>query len=99
MAQATTIITMPATYVRSNNTALDSTCVLPISIAGEIKWSTPQEYASDATSPAYPGQQIAVEENGEQAIYVIDDCVATGGTAKFHKLAAGSDAGVIWKEL
>ena len=69
MAQATTIITMPATYVRSNNTALDSTCVLPISIAGEIKWSTPQEYASDATSPAYPGQQIAVEEKRDYQHY------------------------------
>ena len=37
MAKATTIITMPATYVRTNNSAIDSTCVLPISIAGEVK--------------------------------------------------------------
>ena len=90
---------MPATYVRTNNSAIDSTCVLPISIAGEVKWSTPEEYASDPTSPAYPGQQVAVEEGGKQEIYVIDDCVALGGTAKYHKLAAGADAGVIWTEL
>ena len=97
MAQATTIITMPAIYSRSTNSPIDATSTLPVYDAeGEVKWGTIDDYVNDPVSTAYKGQQIAVEENGEQTIYVIDDAVSLGGSAKYHKLAAGGSEKTQW---